>query len=179
MEFMKMREKCTSIRLISLLLLAFTLSLLSACGPTVIKGRPPFINISDMKLQGETLSASFAISNQNGEEMVIDEVDITVMINDSRLTRHNRKLDLTIDANSTEDVHVENMPDEFTRSLLASLGSGELQSLPFDISGRVLTRKHGYLEFEQTGYLYPVPGRPGQFRSAVTRAKGLKREELP
>jgi hypothetical protein len=101
------------------------------------------------------------------------------MINDTRLTRHNSKLELTIDANSTEDVHVENLPDEFTRTLLTSLGSGELQSLPFDISGRVLTRKHGYLEFEQTGYLYRVPGRPGQFRSAVTRAKGLKREELP
>lgn len=174
-----MRNKDTAFRPVFLLLLFFAIFLVSACGPTVIKGRPPFINISDMKLQGETLSASFAISNQNEEEMVIDAVDITVMINDTRLTRHDRRLELTIDANSTEDVHVETMPDEFTRSLLASLNSGELQSLPFDLSGRVLTRKHGYLEFEQTGYLYPVPGRPGQFRSAVTRAKGLKREDLP
>ena len=68
-----MRNKDTAFRPVFLLLLFFAIFLVSACGPTVIKGRPPFINISDMKLQGETLSASFAISNQNEEEMTNDE----------------------------------------------------------------------------------------------------------
>ena len=35
----------------------------------------------------------------------------------------------------------------------------------------------GYLAFAHKGHLYPVPGRPNQFRSAVTQAKGLTRDE--
>ena len=39
------------------------------------------------------------------------------------------------------------------------------------------TLEDGNLRFEQEGYLYRVPGRPGQFRSAVTQAKGLVRDK--
>jgi LEA14-like dessication related protein len=160
--------------------LLFTLlvvTVIVSCASEIIKGRPPFISISGMSLVDEKLSADFDIRNQNGVPMTIDMIDITVKVNDVELARDNRDFDLVIGANSAEEVHVEELPDEFTRSLLDSLDSGEVKSLGFDLKGRVHTLEDDYLSFAHKGYLYPVPGKPGYFRSAVTQARGLHREE--
>ena len=159
--------------LLLLLIAAGTFS----CGPQIIKGRPPFISISGMSLIDDKLSADFDIRNENDLPMTIDMIDITVKVNDTELARENRDFDLSIGANSTEEIHVEELPDEFTRSLLDSLGSGEVKSLAFDLKGKVHTLEDSYLSFAHKGYLYPVPGKPGHFRSAATQARGLQREE--
>jgi len=149
----------------------------SACGPQVITGRPPFIGIAAMTLAGNALSTQFRVANQNGVPMTLQDVDITVTLGESELVRENRPMSLLIDANSAEEVTVEKLPDEYIRRQLASLENGEVVSLPFALTGRVRTEEDGYLRFEQKGHLYPVPGRPGQFRSAVTQAQDLRREE--
>lgn len=148
-----------------------------SCGPNIIKGRPPFISISSMSLIDDRLSADFDISNQNGVPMTITMIDITVTVNEVELTRENRAFELEIGANSAEEVSVEELPDEFTRELLESLANKEVKSLPFDLEGRVQTLEDGFLAFSHKGHLYPVPGKPGYFRSAVTRSQGLRREE--
>jgi LEA14-like dessication related protein len=160
-----------------LFFMAVSLAVTISCGPNIIKGRPPFISISSMSLIDERLSADFDIRNQNGVPMTISMIDITVTVNDVELTRENREFDLLIDANSAEQVSVEELPDEFTRELLDSLSNKEVKSLPFDLKGRVRTVEDGFLAFSHKGHLYPVPGKPGYFRSAVTRSKGLRREE--
>ena len=160
-----------------LLLLLTVAACAISCGSQIIKGRPPFISISGMSLIEDRLSADFDIRNQNGVPMTIDAIDITVKVNDVELARDNRDFDLTIGANSAEEVTVEELPDDFTRSLLDSLGGGEVKSLPFDLNGRVHTLEDGYLSFAHKGYLYPVPGKPGFFRSAATQARGLQRDE--
>jgi LEA14-like dessication related protein len=160
-----------------LLLLMLIAAAAFSCGPQIIKGRPPFINLSGMSLIESRLSADFDIRNQNGVPMTIDAIDIAVTVNDVELTRENRDFDLSIGANSTEEVHVEELPDDFTRTLLESLGSGEVKSLAFDLKGKVHTVEDGFLSFAHKGYLYPVPGKPGHFRSAVTQAKGLQRDK--
>jgi len=159
------------------LFLAVSMAVLTSCGPNIIKGRPPFISISSMSLIDQRLSAEFDIRNQNGVPMTISMVDITVTVNDVELTRENREFDLLIGANSAEEVKVEELPDEFTRDLLESLSNKEVKSLPFDLKGRVRTAEDGFLAFSHRGHLYPVPGKPGYFRSAVTRSEGLRREE--
>jgi LEA14-like dessication related protein len=164
----------TALSLILLLLLAITTL---SCGPQVIKGRPPFISISSMSLVDSRLSADFDIRNQNGVPMTINGIDILMTVNDVELTRENRKFNLEIGANSAEEVHVEELPEKFLRDLLDSLGSGEIKSLPFDLEGKVDTVEDGTLSFSHKGYLYPVPGKPNHFRSAVTQTKGLKRED--
>jgi hypothetical protein len=35
----------------------------------------------------------------------------------------------------------------------------------------VHTTEDGYLDFKHEGYLYTVPGKPGQFRSATSRTR--------
>jgi hypothetical protein len=164
MEFLKNR---TLVLLLPLILCC------SACGPHIISGRPPFISISELSLEGDQLSANFNISNQNGEPMDIDGIDIKVKVEEAELTRYNEDFKLTISANSTEVIEVEQLPDDFTQELLTSLESGDIASLPFRLEGRVHTVGDGFLEFRHKGHLYPVPGRPGQFRSATTQSSRI------
>jgi hypothetical protein len=146
-----------------------------SCGPQVIEGRPPFIAISSMNLAGETLSTDFRISNQNEVAMDIESIDIAVTVDSVELARADRTLPLSIDANSAEEVQVEQSPLPAARDLLTSLDNRSVKSLPFDLRGSVLTQTDGVLRFEQKGHLYPVPGKPGYFRSAVTQAEELRR----
>ena len=148
-----------------------------SCGPQVIEGRPPFIGISGMQLADDSLSADFRISNQNGVAMNIEFIDITVKVNEVELAGEQRALQLAIDANSAEEVTVREAPEASIRDLLASLETHEVASLPFSLTGSVRTREDGTLRFEQKGHLYPVPGKPGYFRSAVTQAEELRRED--
>jgi LEA14-like dessication related protein len=148
-----------------------------SCGPQVIKGRAPFVSISGMSLAESNLAVAFDIRNQNAIPMTVEAVDITVTTDGIELARANRTYDLIIGANSAERVLVEKPTDQQRQALLNSLESGEVRSLPFDLKGRVRTVEDGYLTFEQKGYLYTVPGKPGDFRATVTQAQGLQRDE--
>ena len=148
-----------------------------SCGPQVIKGRAPFISISGMSLAEDKLSTEFYVRNQNGVPMTIDRVDITVTVNGVVLARENSSPDLIVGANSAEHVSVEESADGERLALLESLEGGEVNSLPFELKGKVHTLEDGDLTFAQKGYLYPVPGKPGNFRSTATQAQGLQRDE--
>ena len=160
-----------------ILLLAFAMLAGVGCSPKLIKGRPPFVSISDMRLDGDTLKTEFDISNQNEVTMTIESLDIVVKINTTELARYNSTEMLEITANGTEEVLVADSPDDFTRNLLTSLDDGLLNSLSFDLNATVMTLEDGRLLSEHKSYLYPVPGRPGQYRAAVTQAKGLVRDD--
>lgn len=142
-----------------------------ACGPQQVRGKAPFVSIASMTITGENLSASFNIRNINDVPMDIDSVDITVRIRDVELTRHSSTFALSIDPNTTEDVVVEKLPDEFARDLLANLETGDVRNLPFFLEGRLHTAEDGYMPFRHEGYLYPVPGRPGHFRSTSSQTR--------
>jgi LEA14-like dessication related protein len=155
----------------------FTLLICTACGPSIIRGKPPFISIASLTLEGQQLSADFNIHNQNGEPMDIEGIEIQVQVEDAVLTRYNSDFKLKISANGTEEILVEQLPDEFTQQLLASLQSGEVSSLPFQLEGKVNTLLDGTLQFRNKGHLYPVPGRPGQFRSATTHSSRVHSDD--
>ena len=149
----------------------------TACSQNIIKGRPPFISISELSLQGDRLSVDFNISNPNGEAMNINGIEITVRVEKAELTRYNEDFKLTVGANSTEVIEVEQFPDAFVQDLLVSLKDGEVPSLPFRLEGRVHTEESGNLNFKHKGHLYPVPGRPGQFRSATTQSSRIGQDD--
>lgn len=161
----------------SFVLLLLIILICTACGPKIIKGRPPFISISDMSAQDDRLSVQFSISNPNGEAMHIDGVEITVRVEESDLVRYQENHRLTIDTNSTEVIAVEQFPDTAVQDLLIALMDGEIRSLPFRLEGRVHTAEDGFLKFNQKGHLYPVPGKPGKFRSATTQSSRIRQDD--
>ena len=160
----------------SMMLLVFILAC-AACSSSIIQGRPPFISISKLSLLGDQLSADFNISNPNGEAMNIDRIEIAVRVDQAELTRYNEDFNLTIGANSTEVIEVEQFPDAFVQDLLVSLIDGEIPNLPFRLEGRVHTEEDGFLLFKHKGHLYPVPGKPGQFRSATIQSSRIRQDD--
>jgi len=159
------------------LLLLLTAVCCFSCGPQIIEGRPPFISIAGMSLADDVLSTEFNVRNQNGVQMTIDRIDIAVTVNGVGLARKSGNFNLVVGANSAEHVNVGEPATGERLALLESLENGEVNSLPFDLRGKVHTVEDGDLDFAQKGYLYPVPGKPGNFRSTVTQAQGLQRDE--
>jgi len=148
----------------------------AACGPQIIEGRPPFLRISEMNMVNGTLAVDFDISNPNEVEMKIDAIEVEVNVGDIDLVHSDPAFTLTVGASSTEILHVTQPPPDGLQTRLDALDNGDIISLPFNLSGRVHTIEDGYLEFDQKGHLYPVPGKPGYYRSAVTQSKELQRE---
>lgn len=161
MELMKIR----------LYLLLSGLVLCTACGPHQVKGQPPFIGISSLSMQENSLAARLDVRNVNDVELDIDAIDITLRVRDVELTHYVSDFKLTIDPNTTEELSLKELPDINARQHLMDLESGDVSSLPFSLEGRVHTSRDGYLSFKNQGHLYPVPGRPGQFRSASSRSR--------
>ena len=54
---------------------------------------------------------------------------------------------------------------------------GDVPNLPFRLEGRVHTEEDGFLRFKHKGHLYPVPGKPGQFRSATTQSSRIREDD--
>ena len=161
----------------SSMLLLLSILACTACGSNIIHGRPPFISISKLSLLDDHLSVNFNISNPNGEEMNIDRIEITVRVEAAELTRYNEDFKLTIGANSIEVIEVEHFPDAFVQDLLVSLTNFEVPNLPFRLEGRVRTEEDGFLQFKHKGHLYPVPGKPGQFRSATIQSSRIRQDD--
>lgn len=165
-------------RLLACAALALVMIQAAGCGPERIEGRPPFVNIAYMALESDKLSADFDIRNENEVPMTVSVVEISVTVENSNLVTHRDSPGLEIGASSSERVHVDHRPGEAVRKMLEELQAGQRKSLAFDVTGSVQTVQDGRLEFAHKGYLYPMPGRPGEFRAAVTQAEGLTREKI-
>lgn len=152
-------------------LLLSCLALCTACGSQQIKGQSPFVGISSMSVEENTLSTIFDIHNINDVELDIDAIDITIRGHDIELVHYVKDINLKADPNTTEEATLEAAAGSDARHLLTQLEGGEISSLPFTLEGRIHTQKDGYLSFKQEGHLYPVPGRPGQFRSASSSTR--------
>jgi hypothetical protein len=158
--------------------LALTLLTVASCGgPQIIRGRPPFVGIAGMQTSGDALNTDFRVSNENGVVMTIQSIDLAITVDRGTLVSDQRTLQLVIDANGAEELAVHSVLDSGMRDRLLALEQGSVSSLAFQLGGSVRTLEDGVLRFEQKGHLYPVPGKPGHFRSAVTQAQDLKREE--
>jgi len=162
MEFMKLRLY---------ILMLVSLLLCIACAPNKIKGNPPFVSIASITMTDQDLVAGFDVRNINEVEMTIDSVDITISAKGSDFSHYSGAYSLKIDPNTTETITLDKLPDENARRQLTDLQSGKIASLPFSLQGRVHTAEDNYLDFKHEGYLYTVPGKPGQFRSATSRTR--------
>jgi hypothetical protein len=162
MELLKLRP--------FLLVTAFVF-LCTACASKQLKGEPPFVSIAGLSFSGDTIGVKLEIQNINDVAMNIDAVDFTLRSANGDLTRVTQALNVEIDPNTTEGVPFQNVPAGAAGTMLTELEAGQRASLPFTLEGRVHTPQDGYLAFRHEGHLYPVPGKPGQFRSASARSR--------
>lgn len=145
------------------LLLAVTLSLV-ACGDHLIHGVSPVVRMNDLSHDGKNITLQLSLRNRNGVEMDVQHIVFNLSVEDQELFAYNGPAETNIAANGTETWTVEIAESEATAARLNSLENGEVKSLPYAFSGKVTSAEAGDLKFEYEGHLYPVPGRPGQFR---------------
>ena len=145
------------------LLVIVTLSV-TACGDHLIRGVSPVVRINELSHDGKNLTLQLSLRNRNGVEMEVQQLDFVLNVEDEKLFSYKGPAETKVAANGTETWKVELPESESTQAKLNSLESGEIKSLPYSFSGMVTSLEAGDLKFEHEGYLYPVPGRPGQFR---------------
>lgn len=136
----------------------------TACGDHLIRGVSPVVRINELSHDGKNITLQLSLRNRNGVEMDVQHLDFVLNAEDEKLFSYTGPAETKVAANGTETWTVELPESESTQAKLNSLESGEIKSLPYSFSGKVTSVEDGDLKFENEGYLYPVPGRPGQFR---------------
>lgn len=144
--------------------LAFTMLLLAGCSAGGVRGEAPFVQVTSWRLDGDTVTATLRLRNVNDEELVIDAVTLNVDLDDSSFVNHSESRHLEVAANGFETLTLDMRATAEGAGALERLGNGETASLPYSLTGDVDSPDEGRLEFSREGHIYPVPGRPGQFR---------------
>lgn len=143
---------------------------LAACGSDLVRGEAPFVSVSSVSQRGGSVAFAFNLRNINDVPLDVDALAITVRSREATLLQRSGPYSLSVDPNTTEEIVFEHPARGATAELLGSLQSGAINSLPFSLDGRVHTAADGDLAFRHQGYLFRVPGRPGQFRATSTLA---------
>lgn len=152
-------------RLAALVLLTLTsLALLTACGSGLVRGEPPFANIHSMETDGARLMVRLGLRNVNGVALDITAARFTIMLEKTELARFDETRQASVIANGTETLRFDGTASEGGLELLQSLENGATPNLAYRLEGSITTVADGVMKFNFESRLYPVPGRPGQFR---------------
>jgi hypothetical protein len=150
--------------------LAFTLAacagllLLAACGSRMIRDRSPFVQITTLRLDPQAVVLELGIRNVNDVPMDLAHVDFTLTVRDAELAVVDEPRQGSVIASGREALQFEFPGKAPGRALLLDLQAGKVPSLPYRLEGSILSADDHLFRFKGEGHLYPVPGRPGQFR---------------
>ena len=152
------------LRFSTLLLAACAVLALSACGTRVIRDQTPFVQINGLALGGEGVVLDLGVRNVNEVAMDLVHVDVRLTLLDTELAAVSEVREGSIIASGSETLQFRFPGTTAGRELLHDLQDGNTSSLPYRLEGSILTADDHRFPFTGAGHLYPVPGRPGQFR---------------
>ncbi len=147
-----------------LLLLLTAVFLLAACGTKIIRGAAPIVRLNELSHTGNGIELQLSMRNLNGETLDIRAIDFSLSVEGSELFSHSGPATTSIAANGTETWTISAEESGESKQLLDKLEAGEVKSLPYSLEGSIISAEDDKLHFSHDGHLYPVPGRPGQFR---------------
>ena len=147
-----------------ILITSVSLLVLAACGAKMVRGQSPFVQISALKLNNETVTLDLGVRNVNDVVLDIENIGFALSVRDTELASHDTPMQSSVIANGSETLQFEIAVSPAGRDLLITLQNGETGSLPYSLEGTIQAVEDRRLKFRGEGHLYPVPGRPGQFR---------------
>lgn len=145
--------------------------LVVACGDGLVRGQPPLVDLSTLQSADSEIRTRVDIHNPNGVDMMVRDLEMSMTLGETNLGSHRIELGLTIHPNGTEEIGFTFPAADAAGQTLARLEEGDVNSVPYTIEGRVIDANGDSEQFSRDGYLYPLPGRPGEFRGA-----GAKRD---
>ena len=137
---------------------------LSGCGPKLIRGESPFVSIQGIDLGQENMTLRLRIRNINDVAIETTNINFELDLEGEPLVDFNQPRSVSIIASGAETVSFELTPSDAGKVLLLSLQDREVPNLEYRLSGELNTVDDPTLTFSGNGRIYPVPGRPGQFR---------------
>lgn len=141
-----------------------TALLTSACGNRLVRGESPFVAVDGIDAAGDTLNVKLRIRNINEVPIRIRRLRFRLMLEGAELARFDGARTASVIANGVETLAFDLSASGAGRDLLASLTSGEVPNLAYTLEGEIGATESEPLSFTGEGRIYPVPGRPGQFR---------------
>ena len=154
----------SSRKFFSFLFSLLCVSLLASCASHGIRGQPPFVQINSLKLQGQTLALDLGLRNVNSEAIFVEHIEFSMLLDDVNLAIYNAASQASIIANGTENLRFELAASSEGITLLNDLEQGKLANLEYTLDGVLVVSDSTRMKVKQEGHIYPVPGRPGQFR---------------
>ena len=139
-------------------------SLLLSCASHGVRGQPPFVQINSLKLQGQTLALDLGLRNVNSEAIFVEHIEFSMLLDDVNLAIYNAASQASIIANGTENLRFELAASPEGITLLNDLEQGNLANIEYTLDGVLVVSDSARMKVKQEGHIYPVPGRPGQFR---------------
>lgn len=151
-------------RLVTFLLFG-TACLLAACSSNQIKGEPPFAQIMSWTQSDGRLSVELRLRNVNDEALGIDGLALRIMLPDNGvLTSQSSDLKVSLPAGGSERLTLDLTANSPALEQFVALESGAISSLSYELTGQLLRSGKSAMTLNREGFIYPVPGRSGQFR---------------
>jgi LEA14-like dessication related protein len=149
---------------VPLVVVAVMLAVLTGCGAKIIHGEAPFVKINALLLDAGTVQLDLGLRNINDVPLQIENIDFRISLEDSELAGYSGARAASVIANGRETLRFELPASAAGADLLMRLERDDLGGLPYTLEGTLMVSGEKEMSFEGKGHLYPVPGRPGQFR---------------
>ena len=147
-----------------LMVACVALSLLLACAPRLIRGKPPLVSIQSLQTIESQIELGLLLRNANEVPLDLTSMQFTLTLEEVELARYSDQFMLSISASGAENSLFSLSMDPVGAERLKALERGDITSLAYTIEGDAVSAEDGALKFNAEGRLYPVPGRSGQFR---------------
>lgn len=137
---------------------------LSACASKGVRGLEPFLTMNNLVLDGSEVVLDLGVRNVNSVPINMAHIEFSFDLGETGLAVYNAASNAQVFANGTENLRFRMPATEAGRARLTALQEGELKNIQFRLEGQITDLEGLQLKILREGYLYPVPGRPGQFR---------------
>ena len=151
-------------RLLHCALFLLVLPALTACSGHGVRGIPPFVQVNGLTVNQQELSLDLGVRNANSVLLDIQQIEFSLHLDDTELAVYKAASKATVIANGSENLHFSLPASAAGSQLLSELDTGARGSLEYTLEGALTVAEDGAMKFRRKGHLYPVPGRPGQFR---------------
>ncbi|NRB72344.1 MAG: hypothetical protein HRU51_10570 [Xanthomonadales bacterium] len=111
------------------------------------------------------LSVELRLRNVNDEALGIDGLALRIMLPDNGvLTSQSSDLKVSLPAGGSERLTLDLTANSPALEQFVALESGAISSLSYELTGQLLRSGKRAMTLNREGFIYPVPGRSGQFR---------------
>ncbi|NKI34925.1 LEA type 2 family protein [Wenzhouxiangella sp. XN79A] len=137
---------------------------LAGCGPVEVRSAPPGSDLDGVRIDGDTLVLRVLVVNRNDVPLALTGAALEVTLGSQTLEPQEWPLALVIGPRSREAVELRLAASDAVLGAFEALQRGERQPLAYELSGRWTSEGSRDGRIQRSGFLHPVPGRPGRFR---------------